>query len=469
MGVALAAPSAWAISAGCAAVSTQLTGTNQMQTSSAATYNAGDTITIVNSSTFYSGTTLFNDNTQLATVGSGQTTLTYSIPTAGTYTLKVYTAVSNGTASISISATCAAGAEAAATTTGSTISTNAKQSTQYVAPKVMATATTAIGTLIGTNVKGAFSRVGGGVNGRATGTALAGDAPAEVILADASGGLPRTNADSLGGLKQGLLDGKLGGFAEMSYSHLRSREAGGEYVGDVKNGVAGIDYKIQPNLLIGLAAGYEFSAFKTIYNAGWLDGQGLTLAPYLGYAFENFVLDLTVGHSWLAYDTLRGTGGATYGSYNAERNFVTSNLTATYGWQGLRLAPSIGLLYARETAEAYIDSRGAQQGEVTSQMGRASIGGEIGKPLDLSGVCVCSFEPFVKVKLNYDFKHNGRVTLANGQLSAVNDVTGQIGGGFRLSYGRYLALVIDSSYDTLGASDLEGWNIRGRVDFTLPF
>src|SRR5690606_9381010 len=115
----------------------------------------------------------------------------------------------------------------------------------------------------------------------------------------------------------GLLDGRLGGFAEMSYSHLRSREAGGEYVGDVKNGVAGLDYKLADNVLVGLAVGYEWTDFTTIYNRGWLEGQGVTIAPYFGYAFDNFVLDVTLGRSWLTYDTMRGTGTAAYGSYNA--------------------------------------------------------------------------------------------------------------------------------------------------------
>jgi hypothetical protein len=68
----------------------------------------------------------------------------------------------------------------------------------------------------------------------------------------------------------------------------------------------------------------------------------------------------------------------------------------------------------------------------------------------------------VKAKLNYDFRRDG-------QPSAVNDLTGQLGGGFRLGFGRYIAAVIDGSYGTLGASGLEGWNMRGRIDFTLPF
>lgn len=467
MGIALGAPSAWAISAGCAAVAGgSLNGTTQ-SISYTGTFNAGDTITITNSSSDYSFTQL-SGGSQTVSSGTGVTTLTYSQPSAGTFTFQIYTSVTSGLATFSVSATCVGGS--AASTTTSSIATNAKQSTQFVAPKVMATATTAIGTLIGSNVKGAFSRVGGGLDGRGPTTALASNAPAEVILAEATGNNgPRTYADAPTGLKQGLLDGKLGGFAEASYSHLRSKEAGGEYVGDVKNGVAGLDYKIQDNILLGVAVGYEMSNFATIYNRGWLDGKGVTIAPYMGIAFSNFVLDITVGRSWLDYENLRGSNGIAYGAYDANREFVTSNLTATYGWQGLRLAPSVGVLFAREIANAYIDSRGAQQDEVTSSMGRASFGGEIGRPLDLTGVCVCRFEPFLKAKLNYDFKHDGRVVLANGQLSAVNDMTGQLGGGFRVGFGRYLAAVIDGSYDTLGASDLEGWNVRGRVDFTLPF
>lgn len=401
---------------------------------------------------------------------SAPSPVSFAISSTGDYSVVAYAVDAANTLlwTGAVSMSCSSPPDSSSSTNPSSIANNGAKSTQYVAPKVMSTATTAIGTLIGTNVRGAFSRVGSGVQGRGTGTALAGGTAREIVLADASRELPRANAAG-SGLRQGLLDGKLGGFAEMSYSHLRSREAGGEYVGDVKNGVAGLDYKLRDDLLIGVAAGYEFTNFTTIYNLGWLDGEGLTIAPYIGYAFSNFVLDVTVGRSWLNYEAMRGVGGPAYGSYDATREFITSNLTATYGWQGLRLAPTVGLLFARETAESYTDSSGMRQDEVTSKMGRASLGGEIGRPLDMGGLCVCTFEPFIKAKLNYDFLHDGRVILANGQLSAVNDITGQLGGGFRLGLYRYIAAVIDGSYDTLGATDLEGWNIRGRVDFTLPF
>lgn len=459
-GLALGGVTGKALAAAC-----NFTGTGMID--KAASLGVGDTLTFSSSTGYVRYAYLKGGGMYNYIFAPSPATVT--ITTAGTYSV-VLIGVDAGN-SVNYSASLTLTCVSAATTTqtsGNTIASNAAQSTQYVAPKVMSTATTAIGTLIGTNVRGAFSRVGSGIQGRSTGTALAGDVAPEIVLADASRDMPRVNAGA-SGLKQGLLGGKLGGFAEMSYSHLRSREAGGEYVGDVKNGVAGLDYKLRDDLLIGIAAGYEFSDFTTIYNSGWLDGEGLTIAPYFGYAFDNFVLDITLGRSWLNYDVMRGTGGPAYGSYDATREFITSNLTATYGWRGLRLAPTAGLLFARETAEAYIDSTGVRQDEVTSKMGRVSLGGEIGRPLDVGDLCVCSFEPFIKAKLNYDFLHDGRVVLANGQLSAVNDVTAQLGGGFRIGLYRYLVAVIDGSYDTLGATDLEGWNVRGRVDFTLPF
>ena len=393
---------------------------------------------------------------------------TFTIGSAGNYSIQAY-AVDSANAllwagTMTLSCTSAA---TAATSSSDSIATNAKQSTQYVAPKVMVTATTAIGTLIGNNIKGAFSRVSS-IQGRGISSGFAEASDPVMILAQASGTLPQANAVGEG-LRKGLLDGRLGGFAEMSYSHLRSTEAGGQYDGDVKNGVAGVDYLVRRDLLVGVAGGYEWSNFNTSYNSGWLDGHGLTVAPYLGYSFDRFVLDMTVGHSWLQYDTLRGTNGPAYGSYDAERNFITSNLTATYYWRTLRIAPSAGLLFAREEAEAYTDSTGTRQAGVTSRMGRASLGGEIGHPVNLQDICTCSIEPFIKAKLNYDFLHNGQVLLANGQLSAVHDLTGQAGGGFRVTFGRYLVALIDSSYDTLGASNLYGWNVRGRLDFTFPF
>lgn len=395
-----------------------------------------------------------------------------SLASSGSFTMAAGTAtvaIANHSAGTPITTLhcSAATTTTTTTTTGNTVASNAKQSTQYVAPKVMATATTAIGTLIGNNIKGAFSRVGS-LQGRTGNTAFAGGDDPEGLLARATGSAPQANAVG-DGLRQGLLDGKLGGFTEMSYSHLRSTEAGGQYSGDVKNGVVGVDYLVRPDMLVGLAGGYEWTNFTTTYNSGWLDGHGVTVAPYFGYTFDRFVLDLTLGHSWLQYDNLRGTSGRAYGSYDAERNFVTSNLTATYYWRTLRLAPTAGLLFAREEAEAYTDSTGARQDGVTTRMGRASLGGEIGHPVNLQDICSCSVEPFIKAKLNYDFLHDGQVILANGQLSAVNDVTGQAGGGFKVTIGRYIVALIDSSYDTLGASNLYGWNVRGRIDFTVPF
>lgn len=136
---------------------------------------------------------------------------------------------------------------------------------------------------------------------------------------------------------------------------------------------AGADYRIAPNLLLGVFGGYESFRYSRNDLAGKLTGDGQTAGAYLGWMlFRNIRIDVGAGHSWISYD---GTAGAASGSFDANRWLLSGNVTGVHRLGRMAIEPSAHLYWLHEQNSSYVDSLGATQAGFGFSAGRASFGG----------------------------------------------------------------------------------------------
>lgn len=148
---------------------------------------------------------------------------------------------------------------------------------------------------------------------------------------------------------------------------------GDAFSGDTWNGIAGIDYLISDNVLIGLLGGYENGDFTFQANDGAFDGAGVSVGAYVGIRLaESVVLDGFLTHAWLDYDNRAGT---VTGSTDATRIMVSMNLSGHYEVaDGFYIEPNARIFYAHGQQAAYTQSNGIVAAANSVDSGRLSIG-----------------------------------------------------------------------------------------------
>lgn len=314
--------------------------------------------------------------------------------------------------------------------------------TTAVAPVASAQTASLIAGAVGGAVSGATGSVGGG------GAPSGGFAP----------GPQSFNSRQMQGKSGGSNTADLGMWVNGIYSHVDKSEAGGEFDGDVYNFVGGVDYRITQRVVAGVALGYEHSDITTKFNSGTFKGDGFTVAPYVGVSLTpNWSADLSVGHTWLNYDTERNNN-AVNGTFDANRWFGAANLNGTYTANRFVLMPKVGVMYLNEEQDSYTDSTGAAVAGSTIKLGRASAGGSVGYQFG-------SFMPYVKLIGEWDFEHPGSVALSNGTMSAVDDFGGVAGAGVNFNINSQLSGTVEGSYNSIGRSDLDVWSGQAKLRY----
>jgi hypothetical protein len=148
---------------------------------------------------------------------------------------------------------------------------------------------------------------------------------------------------------------------------------GDAFSGDTWNGVAGIDYLITSNVLLGILGGHEQGNFSFDPTNGAFDGDGFTVGAYVGVQLsDSLVADAFFTHSWLNFGNRVVTAT---GSTDASRFMVSFNVTGQYAIaDNVTLEPNARVFYAHEKQDAYTlsDATVIAANSVTS--GRISVG-----------------------------------------------------------------------------------------------
>ena len=187
--------------------------------------------------------------------------------------------------------------------------------------------------------------------------------------------------------------------------------------------MVGADFSPWDNVLTGVSFGYESSDIDTIFNAGDVDIDGFTVAPYLAADVSDWVgtdfnlqVDFAVGFSRL---DVSSTAAGVTADTDSDRYFFASNLTAGQQFGDLYVSGGGGIVVARDETDTVELSIGGTAPGTRSEFGRLSFGGEAAYIMD-------SFEPFVSAAYEHDFERESPVAGHPNDKNAF-----RVGGGLR--------------------------------------
>lgn len=182
--------------------------------------------------------------------------------------------------------------------------------------------------------------------------------------------------------------------------------------GNVTVLMAGVDYRVLDNLLVGLAVTGERSRTNLDYVAGGgnLAGDGYSIAPYLGYVINRALsLDATVGYGTTKYDI---AGGGVTGSFRGSRTFGSIGLNYRYEGLGPRwlVTGRAAVLGASTRLGSFTASNGTFVDSGTSDVSQLRLGAQV-------SYAAGTVNPYVGLTYVYDVSRPGAVTVG-GQTSA---------------------------------------------------
>ncbi len=278
------------------------------------------------------------------------------------------------------------------------------------------------------------------------------------------------------GQSAGDYSNKLGTWVAGQWSDLEDENTATAFDGQVFNVMGGVDYRIQPKVVVGLSIGYEDVDLDTAYNGfggstGTLEGEGYTIAPYIGAEIApNVTASFTAGYSDIEYDTLRYdpfTGNANTGNTDADRYFVDASVSGSHlidtAWH---LRGKVGVFYASEDKDAFTETEANTGNTVAvaaydADYGQATIDAKLGYVFDM-------VEPYVLAGIGYDYaKDESPVGVGQSKSSLDDeDFEAKFGAGLDFNLGHGITAGLEA-YTVEFRDDYDQYTVTGglRMDF----
>lgn len=307
--------------------------------------------------------------------------------------------------------------------------------------------------------------------------ATAASASAKLVssrVSDAIGGAGGVNVAANGfsastGASAGGHTGQVGAWVSGSWSNLEDDNTDTAFEGDVFNVMGGVDYRITPKAVVGIAVGYEDLDIDTEYNGfggnnGQLEGDGYTIAPYIGGEIApDVTANLTVGYSDIEYDTVRFdplTGNRITGSTDADRYFVNASVAGDHmidsNW---RLRGKTAIFYANEDKDAFTETEAANAALSTAQtqisqadsdtdFGQISVDAKLGYVFDM-------VEPYALVGLDFDYAKDEAPVAAGETRGSLDDE----------DFGARFGAGVDFNLGHNVKAGIEGYTVEFRDDY----
>ncbi len=203
-----------------------------------------------------------------------------------------------------------------------------------------------------------------------------------------------------------------------SYSDIAYQFSPLRSSGDVKVGLAGIDYTFDNNVILGVAAGYDRTDVDLNFSSGKLTGNGYTVAPYIGMLInKNFAIDATIGFGRTNVDTLATIppslgGGIVTGSTHSDRNLGSLGLTYREVFGAWTLTGRAGLLTVHDKLGAYTLSNGTFVPDGTVNLTQARL-------TAMAAYTVGSVTPYASISYINDLSRPDQAPI--GGVAAAND------------------------------------------------
>lgn len=248
-----------------------------------------------------------------------------------------------------------------------------------------------------------------------------------------------------------------------SVTWLKKTDRNGDYGGTIANGIVGYDRRLTDSLIGGIAVGYEKVLINTKYvaNGGSVEGDTVSLSPYLGYSINDWlVVDGVAGFARITY---RFKSSATeVGDATASRLFGAGNLTAYHRYDDTIVKAAIGYLRIAEFQGSYTSSANTFNRDSLANFGQARATLSAGHDIRSSHGL---FTPNVFARYEYDLPHARKVDLAAGYRSS-SDPDG-------MTFGIGLDFAVDDLKFALGAStsqfrdNLESYGLDASVRYAF--
>ncbi len=220
-----------------------------------------------------------------------------------------------------------------------------------------------------------------------------------------------------GGLNAGDWQlGNVGAWLSYNYTESENDFFRTAFESDRHTIVGGLDISPENNYVIGLAFSWETSDTDTTFNAGNLESDGFSIAPYFGLLLSDILsIDASFGLSFIDNDQFRTdptTAARITSDPDTDRFFLAANLNGLTYYDNWIIGGRMGFLYARSKTEDFTESNGTIVGERVTRLGEFRLGGDL-------AYAYGDWEPFVSAMYEYDFSLD-EITLTPG-LQPDND------------------------------------------------
>lgn len=191
--------------------------------------------------------------------------------------------------------------------------------------------------------------------------------------------LPGAPTRGTGGMASG--DALAGSAVWSSFSFARSENDDPTRLsgGNNQNLSLGIDRPLNEKLTAGISLSFTHDDTDTTYNAGTSTSRGLWLAPYLNYAFNDWLsLEASLGYGVTDNDVTQNIpGSAVTGTYDSKTTSASIALSAAKWYDKTLVSGRFGLNGSHTRQEAYTQSDGTFMAASSSSVTQASLSGTV--------------------------------------------------------------------------------------------
>ncbi|MEX0347454.1 MAG: Ig-like domain-containing protein [Rhizobiaceae bacterium] len=227
---------------------------------------------------------------------------------------------------------------------------------------------------------------------------------------------------------------------------------------------AGVDYAVNPDLVVGLMAQLDIMDEKDGTQGFSASGTGWLAGPYVVTRLTgNLVLDARA--AWGTSDNTVSPYNTYEDAFSTERWLVAAKLTGDFDVSGITVAPHVGVIYFEEDQKSYIDSNALTIPGQTVALGRLTFGPKLtwGHVME-DGT---SFNVHWSASGIWDFETADLVSLETGlAATGTTDLRARTEAGFTVRTTNSITLGVEGFYDGIGADNFEAYG--GAVGVAIP-
>lgn len=257
---------------------------------------------------------------------------------------------------------------------------------------------------------------------------------------------------------------------ESSYRDVDDDRWGRDSDGEIWQFLGGVDMRVDENLIVGVAGGYEDGDFDTFGDFVEEDYDTWLVGPYAAYLITpNLFADLWVGYARDDVDIDLGVLG---GDYDVDRWFIDFNLTGQWEVGPLNLRPRLSAWYAEDDRESFNFSIPGSSSRIRVDSDDENYGSiafmiEANKAFGMAdGLALV---PFARMGVHYAYEraNSGRLLGDDLETHSSSAYTGDARIGVRIVSAGSVVVEASAGYLSIGKNDLDV--IEGRISAGFYF